>query len=50
MGGGLNWANNDTTLKRGFQYDINSFYPSMMKSSMTFPTKKGTFIKAETKK
>jgi len=45
MGGGLNWANNDTTLKRGFQYDINSFYPSMMKSGFTFPTKQGTFVK-----
>ena len=31
-GGGLNWANNDTKLEKAYQYDINSFYPSMLKS------------------
>ena len=31
-GGGLNWANDDTKLEKAYQYDINSFYPSMLKS------------------
>lgn len=33
-GGGLNWANNGTTLTKAYQYDINSFYPSLLKSQM----------------
>ena len=46
-GGGLNWANKNTTLKNAYQYDINSFYPSIMKGTFTFPVRRGKFVKFE---
>lgn len=42
-GGGLNWANNDTKLPKAHLYDIRSYYPSLLASSMNIPIKSGDF-------
>jgi len=47
-GGGLNWANNDTHIEKAFQYDINSYYPSLMASPMAIPVKAGIFQTLDT--